>query len=76
VELSDPEHNRIDAPMILILNWYTFGMKKAIIALILLILFIRFVPIWPNYRVWTGEKTYITTWHKILLVYYKDKVVY
>ncbi len=51
-------------------------MKKVIIILILLILFARLVPVWPSREVWTGNKVYITTWHKILIIYYKDKVVY
>lgn len=51
-------------------------MKKVIIAFILLILFIRFVPMWPDDGVWIKERTYVTTWQKVLQLYYKDKVVY
>ncbi len=54
-------------------------MKKILpilVALGALGLFIYLVPIWTHYLPWTGEKSYITTWDKIIRIYYADKVVF
>jgi hypothetical protein len=51
-------------------------MKKIIVALVMLGLFIRFVPCWPDDGVWVSKRTYLTTWQKAVHLYYEDKVQY